>query len=185
MARASGLCSELETPLSKSRELARSSNQTTALAAPSEPWLDPEWQRLWLSIAPKQWRSLGLIPAGEGASLEFTLMVSLTLSRTGMVHLGNPIQVADATQIPLSHLNSFLKEVNRCTTEGHRILVALPPAETGPTSSAIAQSLDAALLCVLFERMSTAQAQKTVRLIGPSRFLGSVVLHSSQVSKLK
>jgi len=140
---------------------------------------------LWLSLAPRPWSSLGIIPAGEGASLEFTLIIAVTLSRTGMVHLGRPIQVADATQIPLSHLNSFLSEVAQCTADGERILVALPPAESSPITASIAQSLDASLLCVLLDRMSSGQAKKTVKRIGASRFLGSIMIHPHQVFEKK
>src|SRR5687768_9332293 len=79
----------------------------------SEPWLDPEWQRLWLSIQSRPWSSLALVPAGEGANDNFTVLVAVILSRTGMVHLGAPIQVADATKILLPQLAPFLEEVNR------------------------------------------------------------------------
>ena len=43
----------------------------------------------------RPWTSLALIPAGEGAPEDFTVLVAVILSRTGMVHLGSPIQVAD------------------------------------------------------------------------------------------
>ncbi len=160
---------------------AGSSGPNLALSGTVEPWRDPEWQRLWLSIAAKPWRSLALVPASVGAGDEFTLEVAVTLARTGMVHIANPIQVADATHIPLSDLNSFLLEVNRGTSGGHRILVALPPTTQSPVTAAIAQSLDGALLCVLLDRMSWAQSKKTIKTIGTSRFLGSVVLHQDQL----
>ena len=156
--------------------------QALAVAGFTEPWLDPEWQRLWLSITARPWRSLGVIPAGVGAPRELTLQIALTLSRTGMVHLGRPIQVADATDIPLSELNSLLSEISRYTGEGNRILVALPDAQSSPITTSIAQSLDAALLCVLVERMSSADAKKTIKAVGQSRFLGSVMLHDHQLA---
>ena len=101
----------------------------TALAhlpeARVEPWRDPEWQRLWLAVESRPWRSLALVPASTGAALEFSLIVAVTLSRTGMIHLGRPLQVADATQVPLDQLVRFLTEVRRCTNDGERLLVAL------------------------------------------------------------
>jgi len=156
-----------------------------ALVAPAraEPWRDPEWQRLWLAVENRPWRSLALIPAGEGAPLEFSLIVAVTLSRTGMVHLGHPVQVADATQVPLEQLARFLDEVRRCTSDGERLLVALPPTGTSPITASIAQTIDAALLCVMFERMSTAEAKKTVKIVGQSRFLGSAIFHPHQISQ--
>ena len=60
-----------------------------------EAWHDAEWQRLWLAVEARPWRTLALIPAAHGAALDFTLFIAITLSRTGMVHLGSPVQVAD------------------------------------------------------------------------------------------
>jgi len=151
-------------------------NRETALVKSRlEPWRDPDWQRLWLAVEPRPWRSLGLVPAGAGAALDFTMLVAITLSRTGMVHLGSPIQIADATQIPLSQLSPFLKEVNRCTSDGDRILIALPPTGESPITASIAQSIDAVVLCVMLERMSNTQAKQTIKAIGASRFIGSAI----------
>jgi len=147
-----------------------------------EAWRDPEWQRLWLAIVGRPWRSLALIPASDGAPLDFTLVVAVTLSRTGMVHLGRPIQVADATQVPLDQLSRFLSEVRRCADSGERLLVALPPAGVSPITASIAQSVDSALLCVQLGRMASAQAKRTVKVIGQARFLGSAIFHPHQVA---
>lgn len=152
-------------------------------ARPDEPWQDSEWQRLWLAVESRPWRSLALIPAGSGASLDFSLIVAMTLSRTGMVHLGSPIQVADATQVPLNQLTAFSNEVKRCTSTGQRLLVALPPTSGSAITATIAQSLDAAVLCVLATKMSSGDAKRTVKLIGPARFLGSAIFHPHQIAQ--
>jgi hypothetical protein len=159
--------------------------QRLALSQPETEvatWRDPEWQRLWLAIESRPWRSLALVPASEGASPDFTLVVAVALSRTGMVHLGSPIQVADATRVPLNQLTAFLEEVRRCTNTGERLLVALPPTGTSPITAAIVQAADAALLCVMLERMTSTQAKRTIKLVGQSRFLGSAIFHPHQIS---
>jgi hypothetical protein len=148
-----------------------------------EPWRDPEWQRLWLAVESRPWRSLALVPASDGAPVEFSLIVAVTLSRTGMVHLGHPIQVADATQVPLEQLVRFLNEVRRCTSDGERLLVALPPTGNSPITASIAQTVDAAVLCVMLERMSFSQAKRTVKAVGQSRFLGSAIFHPHQIAR--
>lgn len=163
----------------------RDPQQALALApeARLEPWRDPEWQRLWLAIESQQWRSLALVPASQGAALEFSLIVAVTLSRTGMIHLGRPLQVADATQVPLDQLVRFLSEVRRCTNDGERLLVALPPIDNSPITTSIAQTVDAALLCVLMGKMSFGQGKKTVQQVGHGRFLGSAIFHPHQISQ--
>jgi hypothetical protein len=156
-----------------------------ALGRPIEPWRDPAWQRLWLAIEPRPWRSLGLIPAADGGGLQLTLGVAVTLARTGMVHLQSPIHVADGTQVPLSQLAGFLQDVQHCTTDSDRILVALAPVKSSPVTVQIAQSVDAVLLCVLYDRMSSGQAKQTIKEIGSPRFLGSAIFHPHQVPHAK
>ncbi len=151
-------------------------------AALLEPWQDIEWQRLWLSIQARPWRTLALIPAGEGASLDFAPRVAMLLSRTGMVHLGRPVQVADATHVPLNQLAAFFNEVERSTAQGERLLIALPPAGKNAITVEIAQASDAALLCILNERMSASAAKRTVKLVGASRFVGSAIFHPHQIN---
>ena len=142
-----------------------------------EPWQDSEWQRLWLAVERQPWRSLALVPAGEGASLDFTLIVALTLSRTGMVHVGSPLQVADATNVSLSQLTAFCNEVSRCTSSGQRLIVALPPVGSSAVPISIAQVTDAAVLCVLADKMTASQSKETIKLVGRNRFIGSAIFH--------
>jgi hypothetical protein len=167
---------------------ANTSNPDTrlVLSAPEqEPWRVAEWQRLWLAVQARPWTSLALVPASEGAPDHFTVLVAVILSRTGMVHLGSPIQVADATQVPLAQLTAFVDEVRRITSMGEKILVALPPAGKNPVTAAIAKATDAALLCVLLERMGWGGAKRTVAEIGASHFLGSAIFHPHQLENVK
>jgi len=120
---------------------------------------------------------LALIPGGQGASPDFSLIVAFALSQTAMVHLGKPLQVADATQVPLNQMTAFSKEVERCTSTGERLLVALPPIAGNAITANIAQSTDAAVLCILTGKMSSGDAKRTVKVIGAARFLGSAIFH--------
>jgi hypothetical protein len=141
-------------------------------------WRDPDWQRLWLSLQVRPWRSLGIVPAAKGGSSDFTMRIAVTLARTGMIHLGGPVQVADATKVPLTYLAPFLEEVRRCTKDGDLIVVALAPLRDNPLTVSIVQSLDAAVLCVLLEHMSWTDAKRTVSQIGASRFVGSTLFRA-------
>jgi hypothetical protein len=131
-----------------------------------EPWRDPDWQRLWLALQSSPWKSLALVSAASGAPADFTLRIAVTLARTGMVHLGRSVQVADATKVPLAYLAQFMEEVRRCVKDGDLTV-------------SIAQSADTALLCVLLDKMGSSQAKKTVNQIGASRFIGSAIFHAS------
>jgi len=146
-----------------------------------EPWRDPEWQRLWLALESRPWTSLALVPAGEGGPEDFTLTVAVNLSRTGMVHIGAPIQVADVSHVQMRQLNQFLAEVERYAERGERILVALPPISKSPLTTAIAQASGGALLCVLLEKTRTSEAKRTIRQVGQGRFLGTAIFRPNQI----
>lgn len=144
--------------------------------SPSQAWTDPGWQQLWLTLDRMPWRTLALIPAGDGAPSDFSLTMAVTLSRTGMSHVGAPILVADGRQVPLNQLNAFLADVRTCRDEGERVIIALSPPGENPTTVAMGKAADAAVLCVMLDRMHSSDAHKTIKLIGASKFLGSVII---------
>lgn len=140
-----------------------------------EPWRDPDWQRLWLTLQQRPWKSFAVVAAADGAPIDFPLRIAVTLARTGMMHLGTPIQVADGTRIPLTALAAFIEEIKRTVEAGDKILLALAPPTQNPTTAALARATDSALLCIMLERMKSAEARETVDQIGTTKFVGSAV----------
>jgi hypothetical protein len=153
--------------------------ETTALAERRhvQAWTDPDWQRLWLTLDRMPWRTLALIPAGAGAPADFTLTLAVTLSRTGMSHVGAPILVADGTQVPLNQLTAFLADVRACRDGGERVIIALSPAADNPTTRSIAKDADGVVLCVMLGGMRSSDAKRTIKAVGASMFFGSVIIH--------
>jgi hypothetical protein len=141
------------------------------------PWQDQDWQRLWLATQEQErpWNSLALLPAGPGFSNETMLQIAVTLSHTGMTHLGGAIHVADGTRVRLADLVDFSQEIERCTQHNDLVLIALSAPNDNVTSVSIAQAADCALLCVLRGEMRTAHAKKTIEDIGSSHFIGSAM----------
>jgi hypothetical protein len=148
----------------------------------TQTWADPDWQRFWLRIDCLPWRALAFIPAGDGAPPDFTLTLAVNLSRTGVTHLGGPVLVADGTQVPLNQLTGFLADVKSCVDAGQRVLVALSPASSNPTTPAIARAADGVVLCVLLGRMRSGEAKRTVNSIGASKFVGSVIIRPEELN---
>ena len=142
------------------------------------PWQEPDWQRLWLATHVKEraWRSLALVPGSPGMPMRFIERAAVSLSRTGMTHLGQSIHVADATRVRLADLNYFFAEVKQCTDNGvDRVVIALAPLTENVTSISIAQHADCALLCVLRGHTDLKESKRTVREIGAGCFIGSVM----------
>ena len=154
--------------------------EQTALAERREvqAWTDPDWQRLWLTLDRSPWRTLALIPGSSGGPADLTLTLAVTLSRTGMSHVGAPILVADGTQIPLNQLNGFLDDVRACRDGGERVIIALSAAAENPTTTAIAKAADAVVLCVQIGRTRSSDAKRTIKQVGLSKFVGSLITPS-------
>jgi hypothetical protein len=143
-----------------------------------QAWTDPDWQRLWLTLDRLPWRTLALVPAGVGAPADFTLTLAVTLSRTGMSHVGAPILVADGTQVPLDQLTAFLADVRACREGGERVIIALSTVTESPTTTSMAKDSDGVVLCLMLGGMRSSDAKRTIKLIGPSKFFGSVIVHA-------
>lgn len=145
---------------------------------PIEPWKTPEWQRLWLSLQRKPWSVLALVPASGGAPADFTTKIGVALAHVGMIHLGSPVHLGDATDLDLRNMRPFLDDIAHCRAVGDRILLALAPIRENPVTETLVQSADCALLCLLFEQMGAAEASRTVSTIGKERFVGSTIFRS-------
>ncbi len=150
-----------------------------------QAWTASDWQRLWLTLDRLPWRTLAILPAGEGAPADFSLTIAVTLSRTGMSHVGAPILVADGTQVPLNQLNGFLDDVRHCRDGGERVIVALSPLGDNPTTIAMAKAADAVVLCVLLERMRSSDGHKTIKAVGANKFAGSVIIRPDDAGVAK
>ena len=148
-----------------------------ARRAPQAIWQAPDWQRLWLSTQQnkRSWRSLALVPAGDGAPPTFMMQVAVALSHTGMSHLGGQVHVADATDIELDQLVPFREELERTLRGPDRVLIALPPLASSVTALPLAQLADACLLCVLQGVSSTRDVKQTVESLGSPRILGAAM----------
>src|SRR6266542_627106 len=109
---------------------------------PTEPWLRPDWQKFWLTIRSRPWRSLALVPAGAGGPPDFTLTIAVALARTGTVHLGVPVHVADATRVPLNQMMPLVQEVRRYAEAGDLVIMALGAMSESPVAVSLAQAAD-------------------------------------------
>jgi hypothetical protein len=146
-----------------------------------DPWRQIDWQKFWLTLRAREWKSLALVPAGTGAPLDFSLTIAVLLARTGMMHLGVPIRVADATQVPLNQMMQLVEEVNDAVAAGELVLIALATTTESPISVSLAQLADSALLCVMLEQMAMADAKRTVQSVGTQKFIGSAVFRPTDL----
>lgn len=131
-----------------------------------------DWEKLWLATQKRPWRTLALVPAGSSVPEDFTLEIAGSLVRTGMLHLGVPIRVADGTRVSIAQLMEFMNEVAAVIEAGDMVLIALGPVAQNPTTVSLAQAADHALLCVPLDRVSVAETKRTLEEIGREHFVG-------------
>jgi len=137
-----------------------------------EPWRSQDWERLWLSTQSRRWSTLALVPAGPGGPPDFTLSIAMSLARTGMVHLGAQVHVADATTLSLGSNAQFLAQVRETTRSGP-VLIALASASESSVTVPLARDANASILCISVGKMRVSDAKKTIREIGKQQFIGS------------
>jgi hypothetical protein len=151
--------------------------RTLARTEPSgqarELWNDPNWQRIWLAIHGKEWRSLAIIPASRGLA---TLEVARALADVGWQHRGLPIGLADLRNVTLPCIDSVIDEVRAHVFSGERVLIALRSIFENPATVPIAQAADRSLLCIGLGATRIAGAQESIEQIGHSRFLGTIIV---------
>jgi hypothetical protein len=136
---------------------------------------DAAWQRIWLAAQRSDWRSLAIVSGDKGRS---TVGVAQMLLRVGWQHRGLPMGLADLCGVPLSHIDAAIAQVKAHVDNGDRVIVALGSIFENPTTVAIAQAADRALLCVTLGVTAMAGAEQTVEEIGRDRFIGTIILHA-------
>jgi hypothetical protein len=143
-----------------------------------EYWNDPNWQKIWLAIQAKDWRSLAIVPSSHELS---TLELAQALVDVGWQHRGLPIGLADLRNVTLPYIDSVIDEVRGHIYGGERVLIALRSVFENPATVPIAQAADGALLCVSLGHTKITRAEETIEQVGKDRFLGSIIVRSESV----
>jgi hypothetical protein len=128
---------------------------------------------MWLATQEKAWSTLAVIPAGVSHDPDFSVTVAMSLARTGMVHLGSQVHVADATRLSLRNSAQFLAQLKE-TMQSGPVIIALSPVSESSVTVPLARGANAALLCVQLGVMRLSDAKSTVKEIGRQHFLGAV-----------
>lgn len=139
-----------------------------------------DWQRLWLAAQRTAWKTLALIPIGEGLA---TPRLAAALAEVGRRHLGGTVVALDATKVSLSTLRSELSALTESARCAERAIVALPPLLGSPACLEIARAADAALLCIELGSSAAAEAEQILEEVGRLRVIGSVIVRRRKESR--
>ncbi|MBX7115883.1 MAG: hypothetical protein K1X64_16255 [Myxococcaceae bacterium] len=138
--------------------------------------LDTELARLWFAALKKEWSSLAVLPAHAQGS---AAAVAKGLAKVAAQHRDNAIRLISAEGADVAATSRVIIDLTQHVAHGGVAIVVLDSVLSNPAGIPIAMATDAALLCVELGVADVAAAQKTMEIIGASRFLGAVT-HSSK-----
>lgn len=157
-----------------------------------------ELQELWFATRRRDWKSLVVVPAGQGLS---ALPIAQALGEVGGAIRLSPVQVVNAEGLDLDRIAQLVMDMSpefrqpdsvwtsgsvaggRVSVEprisAHRVtIIAIDAVAENPLVLPVALAADAVLLCVVRGQTNLREARHTVELIGRDRMIGAVLLNS-------
>jgi hypothetical protein len=144
-----------------------------------DPAWESEYQGLWFTLGRVPWRTLVLVPAGEGES---AAGVAAALASVGRQFRQAPVTfLVVSGPIDYSSAGKFVSAVAGRTAQpddppSSRVIVAVPPVVADPLALAVTDSADAVVICVRAGATHLAAADRTIEMIGRDRIVGCVML---------
>lgn len=140
--------------------------------SPARPWDRAEYQRLWLHMQSRTWRTLAIVPAEDGMQ---TYDVASLLMTVG-VHHGESIGVFDFRSITMNRVLHTIEAACSQVAEGERLIFAARSIKENLATIPLARASDAVVLCVSMGSTPIRQVEETIEQIGKERFLGSMLI---------
>ncbi len=148
--------------------------ETNAPVHSEGPLPAAELQQLWFSCAKHSWSSLVVVPVQPGRSAR---VIARALSDIGMLHKGtSSVAIVGAEGFDLRQASNVIVQMTTLAGAGSQVIVSVDPVLTNQAGIPIALAADAALLVVDLGDTSTADARRTLELIGEQKFIGAVTI---------
>jgi hypothetical protein len=142
--------------------------------AGARPWERAEYQRLWLRMERRAWRTLAIVPGEEGMSTYEVASVIMALG----VHHGESIGLFDFRDIQIPRVLPVIEAACGRMSQGERILFATRSIRENLATIPLARAADGVVLCVSIGTTSIGFVEETIDQIGRDRFLGSIVVRA-------
>ena len=141
--------------------------------APAAELPSSEMQRLWFATLKKDWNSLVVLPAHPGGA---ATSVARALAQVASLHKDSAIKLISGEGADLQNASRLIIDMTSHVAAGGLVIVVLESVVSNPAGIPIALAADAALLCIQLGETDFESAERTVELIGESRFVGAVTL---------
>lgn len=145
----------------------------TELLPPTKDMPSAELQRLWFATLKKDWSSLVVLPAHPGGQ---ATNVARALAQVAAVHKDAPIRLISGEGADLQNASRLIIDMTTHVASGGLVILVLESVVSNPAGIPVALAADAALLCIQLGETDFESAERTVQLLGESRFVGAVTL---------
>jgi hypothetical protein len=144
--------------------------QSTPPPAP----ISPVWQRIWLRTQLREWTSLAVLGSSK-LMPDGAMRVARGLARVS-AEVGYELVILDGRAVDLKNMSALQARMRSLAARGTRCIAVLGLAGENAISVPVAQSADAAIMCVFIGETSIVTAEQTIEQVGRDRFLGTVCL---------
>jgi hypothetical protein len=135
-------------------------------------WDRAEYQRLWLSMESRAWRTLAVVPAEEDLC---TYEIAKLIMSLG-VHHGESIGLFDFRNVMLNQAIAIARAACEQTSPDERLIFAARSIRENLATIPLARAVDGVILCASIGSTSIGLVEETIDQIGKDRFLGSILV---------
>lgn len=142
----------------------------------SGDWDRIEYQRLWLRMETRAWRTLAVVPGEDWMP---THEVANTIMSIG-VHHGASIGVFDLRNIALNRVLGVIQAACSQLRRGERVIFATRAIQNNLAAIPLARACEGVVLCAALGSTPIKTLEETIEQIGRDHFLGCVLLRQAQ-----
>ena len=135
-------------------------------------WDRAEYQRLWLRMESRAWRTLAVVPAEEDLS---TYEVARLIMSLG-VHHGESIGLFDFRDVMLNNALAIVRAACAQMGRDERLIFAARSVKENLATVPLARAMDGVVLCASIGSTSIGLLEETIEQIGKDRFVGSILV---------
>lgn len=136
-----------------------------------------ELQQLWFACLRKPWSSLVVMPAAAEGSAR---ALAKALAEVGATYRNQPVRLVNAAGLDVAGAARVILEMSPRTEANELTVVCTDSVLRNQAGIPLCLAADAVLLVVDLEQADLTSAQRTIGLIGSSKFLGAVATHSER-----
>jgi hypothetical protein len=129
-------------------------------------------EAVWVAAQGRSWSSLVVVPADPGVS---TARLAQAVAAAGSAQRGEPVEGLDLGGLALAQSRPAADSLADAASPYRRV-AAIDCPLSSQTALLLASAAGGAVLVVTERQTELASARRLVELVGPSRFLGAVVL---------